>query len=53
MDQLELYGQRYENFNLLKKLVKATSKDKAKLGEAYSYAISQAKQKNNHQYCPT
>ena len=50
MDQLELFGQRYESFNLPRQLFRAYPKDKNKLTEVYSYAISQAKLRNNHQY---
>lgn len=48
MEGFDVYGQRYESFNLPKELLKRHEKDKEELGAAYSFCISQAKQKNNH-----
>jgi len=48
MDSFDNFGQRYDSFNLPRNLLKQHEKDKEKIGAAYSYAINQAKLKNQH-----
>ncbi len=48
MDSFDNFGQRYESFNLPRNLLKHHEKDKEKISHAYSYAINQAKLKNQH-----
>jgi hypothetical protein len=48
MDSFDNFGQRYDSFNLPRNLLKHHEKDKEKISHAYSYAINQAKLKNQH-----
>jgi len=48
MDSFEHFTQRYDSFNLPRVVLRQYENDKQKVADAYSFLISQAKQRNNH-----